>query len=131
MYQKTIVVGNLGRDPEMRYTPSGQAVTDFSIATTRKWTSQDGTPREKTTWFKVTAWGKLGETCNQYLSKGRLVLVEGDVDASAWLPKDGGDPRATLELTARNVRFLGRRDAGYDDSQDPPTSEIAEDAIPF
>jgi single-strand DNA-binding protein len=132
MYQNTIVVGYLGRDPEMRYTPSGAAVTSFSMATTRKWTNQDGSPGEKTTWFRVTAWRKLAETCNQYLTKGRLVLVEGEIDASAWTPQDGGDPRATLELTARNVRFLGRREgAAYDDSQGSSAGEVSEDAIPF
>jgi len=133
MYQNTVVVGHLGRDPEMRYTPSGTAVTNFSIATTRKWTSQDGTPKEKTTWFRVSAWGKLGELCNQYLAKGRLALVEGDIDASAWQPKDGGDPRASLELRARNVRFLGGRgDSNYSQgagSQEP--GSISEDEIPF
>lgn len=109
MYSKTVVVGHLGRDPEMRYTSTGQSVTSFSVATTRRWTSQDGNQQEKTTWFRVTAWGKLGELCNQYLTKGRLVLVEGDIDASAWKSQDG-EPRASLELTARNVRFLGGRD---------------------
>lgn len=108
MYQNTIVVGNLGRDPEMRYTASGTPVTSFSVATTRRWKSAEGEDREKTTWFRVSAWGQLAETCNQYLTKGRLVLVEGEVDASAWKGNDG-EARATLELRARNVRFLGRR----------------------
>ncbi len=106
MYQKTLVIGHLGRDPEMRYTPGGQAVTSFSVATTRKWMDKNGQQQEKTTWFRVTAWDKLGELCNQYLTKGRLVLVEGDVDANAFTGQDG-QPRASLELTARNVRFLG------------------------
>ena len=130
MYQTTIVVGHLGKDPEMRYTSSGVPVTSFSIATTRKWTSQDGTPGEKTTWFKVTAWRKLAETCNQYLSKGRLVLVEGEIGASAWVPRDGGDPRATLELTARNVKFLGRREPAAGEAEGPP-ADMAADDIPF
>ena len=77
MYQKIVIVGNLGRDPEMRYTPSGQPVTNLSVATNRKWTSADGTPGEETIWFRVSVWGKQAETCNQYLSKGRQVLVEG------------------------------------------------------
>ncbi len=106
MYQHVVIVGNLGRDPEMRYTPSGVPVTTFSVAVNRKWKSQDGEPREKTTWFRVKAWRKLGELCNQYLTKGQLVLVEGDIDASAWIGQDN-EPRATLELTAQNVRFLG------------------------
>ncbi len=138
MYSKTIVVGHLGRDPELRYTASGQAVSSFSVATTRRWTSQDGTQQEKTTWFRVTAWGKLGELCHQYLAKGRLVLVEGDIDASAWRSSDG-EPRASLELTARNVRFLGGRDmmgpvpamtgAGGHMDAEPPM--IEEEEIPF
>jgi len=132
MYQHTVIVGNLGRDPEMRYTQSGVAVTSFSVAVNRKWTNQDGTPGEKTTWFRVSAWRKLAETCNQYLSKGRLVLVEGEVSASAWTPQDGGDPRASLELNARNVKFLGGREAAaYDDPQAARGEEIAEEAIPF
>ena len=89
MYQTTVVVGHLGKDPEMRYTPSGQAVTSFTMATSRKWTGADGQSQEKTTWFKVTAWGKLAEICNQYLNKGKLVLVEGEVEASAWTGQDG------------------------------------------
>ena len=106
MYQKVVIVGNLGSDPELRYTPQGVPVASFSVAVNRRWTSGDGQLQEKTTWFRVTAWRKLAEQCNQYLSKGRLVLVEGEIEASAWLDKEG-NPRATLELTARNVRFLG------------------------
>ncbi len=109
MFSKTIIVGHLGRDPELRYTAGGQPVCSFSVATNRSWTDQNGQPQEKTTWFRVTAWGKLGELCNQYLSKGRLVLAEGEIDASAWKATDG-EPRASLELTARNVRFLGGKD---------------------
>jgi len=107
VYQNTIVVGHLGRDPEMRYLPSGAPVTSFTIATTRKWTNAEGQPQEKTTWFRVTAFGKQAEPCNQYLAKGRLVLVEGDIDVSTWSDKSTNEPRATLELRARTVRFLG------------------------
>jgi len=121
MYQRTIVVGHLGRDPEMRYTPDGTPVTTFSVATTRRWTNAEGQPQEKTTWFRVTAWRKLAETCNQYLSKGRLVLVEGDIDVSAWNDKTSGEARATLELQARVVRFLGGRGE---------RAEVAEEAAP-
>jgi len=114
MYQNTIVIGHLGTDPQMKYTATGQAVTDFRIATTRRWKNANGEQQEKTTWFRVSAWGKLGELCNQYLSKGRLVLVEGEIDASAWVGQDG-QPRASLELRARNVRFLGGRGAQPED----------------
>lgn len=113
MYQKTLVIGHLGRDPEMRYTPSGVPVTSFSLATTRKWTNQNGEAQEKTTWFRVTCWRKTAELAAQYLKKGRLVLVEGDIDASAYADREG-NPRASLELTATNLKFLGgsREDGG-------------------
>ncbi len=134
MYQTTVVVGHLGRDPEMRYTPSGQAVTNFSVASSRKWTGTDGQPQEKTTWFKVTTWGKLAELCNQYLTKGRLVLVEGNIDASAWTGQDG-TPRATLELTARNVQFLGGAGSGAPGAEGGTLRErpggVEEEEIPF
>lgn len=134
MYQNTIVVGHLGDDPKMRYTPTGQAVTDFRIATNRRWKNANGEPQEKTTWFRVSAWGKLAELCNQYLAKGRLVLVEGEIDASAWVGQDG-QPRASLELRARNVRFLGGRgaqpeDVGLVDREDLGP-DISDTNVPF
>ncbi len=109
MFQECIIVGNLGRDPEMRFTPDGQPVTSFSVAVNRRWTNQDGTQSEKTTWFRVTTWGRSAETCNQYLKKGRLVLVAGEIDVSTFMGQDG-QPRATLELRARQVKFLGGRE---------------------
>jgi single-strand DNA-binding protein len=131
MYQRTIVVGHLGRDPEMRYTPSGVPVTSFSIATTRKWTNANGEPQEKTTWFRVTCWRKQAELAAQYLQKGRLVLVEGEIDASAWTDREG-NPRASLELTAFTVRFLGGRGEGGEAAGGGPGEElISEDEIPF
>ncbi len=115
MYHKVILVGNLGRDPEMRYSPSGQAVTNFSIATSEKWTDAQGQPQERTLWWRVSVWGRLAETCNQYLKKGRQVLVEGRMNGD---PKTGG-PRifqrqdstygAAFEVTAFTVKFLGTR----------------------
>ena len=132
MYQKTIIVGNLGRDPEMRYTPSGTAVTNFSVAVSRRWTGRDGQQQEKTTWFRVNAWDKLGELCNQYLSKGRLVLVEGDVEARAWTSQEG-EARASLEMRAFNVRFLGGagQAEGYDAGDANDSLAAGEDDIPF
>ena len=129
MYQKTVIVGHLGNDPEMRYTPSGVPVTSFNVAVDRRWRDQNGDLQKRTTWFRVTAWRKLAETCAQYLSKGRLVLVEGDVDASAWTGQDG-QPRASLELTARTVQFLGSR--GDQGTAGPPEApSVAEEDIPF
>ncbi len=110
-YQKTIVVGNVGRDPEMRYTPSGVPVTSFTVAANRRWTSQSGEQQEKTTWFRVTCWRKLAETAAQYLQKGKLILVEGDIEAQAYTDREG-KARATLELTATNLQFLGARGEG-------------------
>ncbi len=136
MYSKTVIVGHLGRDPEMRFTSGGQSVTSFSVATDRLWTDQSGQTQERTTWFRVTAWGKLGELCNQYLSKGRIVLVEGDVEASAWKSQEG-EARASLELTARNVRFIGGRDmvmsssGRMQESSDTGSASIDEEEIPF
>lgn len=127
MYQQCTIVGNLGRDPELRYTPNGQPVTDFSVAVNRKWTGQDGSPAEETVWFKVTCWGKLAETTNQYLAKGRQVLVVGRVNASAWTGQDG-NPRATLELTAQTVQFLGSRGDAPNAGGAMPSNE---EEIPF
>jgi single-strand DNA-binding protein len=118
MYSKTIVVGHLGRDPEQRFTPAGQSVTNFSVCVNRSWTDANGQLQEKDTWFKVTTWGKLAELCAQYLSKGRLVLVEGEIDTSAWTDKEG-NPRATLELNAKNVRFLGKNGESRDLDEKP------------
>ncbi len=135
MYQRTIVIGHLGRDPEMRYTPAGVPVTSFSVATTRKWTTANGEQQEKTTWFRVTAWRKLGELAAQYLKKGRLVLVEGDIEASAYTDREG-NARASLELTATNVRFLGGRGDGTEGVGGPAAGgaddfPVHEDDIPF
>jgi single-strand DNA-binding protein len=124
MYQRVLVIGNLGGDPIMKYTPDGVPVTKFSVAVNRKWKGADGEPKEKTTWFRVTAWRKLAETCNTYLRKGRLVLVEGEVEASAYLGQDG-QPKASLDLTASNVRFLGTR--GEDSA---PAASVEHDAAP-
>lgn len=141
MYHKVIVVGHLGRDPEMRYTPSGTAVTNFSVATTRRWKSQDGSDGEETVWFRITAWRNLAEVCNQYLSKGRLVLVEGLIN-----PGENGSPRvyqrqdgtwgAQYEITASTVKFLGGRgerveDTSYQEPEEPPPGFVEENDIPF
>ena len=115
MFHTIIIAGNVGRDPEMRYTPSGQAVTNFSIATSRQYTSSDGQPVKETIWFRIATWGKLAETCNQYLKKGRQVLVEGRLvpDPNTGGPRtfnrQDGTVGAAFEVTASTVRFLGSR----------------------
>jgi single-strand DNA-binding protein len=148
MYQKVVIVGNLGRDPELRYTPQGDAVTSFSVATSRRWTGRDGQPVEETIWFRVSVWGKHAEACNQYLSKGRQVLVEGSLtpDRETGGPRiwtdNEGRPRAGYDLRATTVQFLGGGGGGgagpgsgsgssnyQNDYPEPDT--IAEDEIPF
>lgn len=112
MYQKIIIVGNLGRDPEMRYTPDGQAVTSMNVATNRTYTNKDGQKVTETAWFRVSAWGKQAENCNQYLFKGARVLVEGrlQVDPNTggprvWIRQDG-TAGASFEINAASVQFL-------------------------
>ena len=113
MYQKLVIVGRLGRDPEMRYTQDGTPVTSFSVATDRRWTSQSGESQQRTVWFRVSAWRRLAETCNQYLAKGRMVLIEGELTEPRPYQGRDGEWRASLDVTARAVKFLGgRSDAG-------------------
>ena len=112
---KILVIGNLGSDPEMRYTPNGNAVTSFSVATNRRYKTSDGETREETEWFRVNAWNRLGETCNQYLQRGSKVYVEGTLTSGAYLSNDG-DPRASLDIRATEVRFLDSRNSGPSNS---------------
>ena len=118
MYHTLILVGNVGRDPEMRYTPSGQPVTSFSVATNRQYTANSGETVKETIWFRVTTWGKTAEVCNQYVKKGSKVLVEGRLTPDAntggprvWTAQDG-TPRASFQVTASTVRFLSSRGDG-------------------
>lgn len=105
-YQQIIVVGNVGRDPELRYTPSGIAVTDFSVASSRRWTDQNGQAVERTTWWRVTCWRRQAEIVAQYVKKGRQVMVvASQVEANAYTGRDG-EARASLDITADEVRFL-------------------------
>jgi single-strand DNA-binding protein len=142
MYQQIIIVGNLGKDPEMRYTPSGTPVTSMSIATNRKYTGSDGQVVKETTWFRVSVFGKMAETVAQYLKKGSAVLVEGRLTPD----KNSGGPRtyqrqdgtmgATYEVFANNVRFLGSRGEGSAGPASTPSEEevpvgSTEDEIPF
>ena len=133
MYQQITLIGNLGNDPEMRYTPSGVPVTSFSIAVNRRWTNANGEQQEKTTWFRVTCWRKLAETAAQWVKKGKLLLVEGEVEAQAYIDREGA-ARGTLELTATNFKFLGGRGEGGEGSAGGTGGEdfpVHEDEIPF
>ncbi|HKJ26266.1 MAG TPA: single-stranded DNA-binding protein [Anaerolineales bacterium] len=137
-YQKIVIVGNLGRDPEMSYLPNnGQAVTNFSIATNRQYTASNGERVKETTWFRITAWGRQAETCNEYLRQGSQVLVEGRLNPDRetggpriWNRQDG-TPGASYEITADRVVFLTTRNTqgGYSNEND--SEMMGEDDIPF
>ncbi len=138
MINKVILVGNLGGDPEMRYTQSGTAVANFSIATNEKWTDQNGEVQERTEWHRVVAFGRLAEICGEYLSKGQQVYIEGKLQTRKWTGDDGVD-RWTTEVVARQMKMLGGRKNGQSQNR-PPESPPAEpsdnvddylDDIPF
>lgn len=122
-YQYTIIIGNVGRDAELRYTPQGVAVCDFTVAVSRRWNDKNSNEqREKTTWFKVSAWRGLAETASQYVKKGMQIMVAGEVDASAYTGQDG-QARASLDLTARDIKFLGRREDAVHQGEYPSEPE--------
>lgn len=118
MYQSTTLVGNVGKDPELKFTPSGQAVCSFSVATNRKYKTGSGEQVNETTWFRITTWGKTAEACNQYVRKGSKVLIEGRLtpDKATGGPrvynKQDGTPAASYEITASTVRFLSGNEGG-------------------
>jgi len=146
---KAIIIGNLGRDPEIRFTAGGQAVANFTVATNESWTDKAGQKQERTEWHKIVVWGKLGELCGQYLAKGRQCFVEGRIQTREWTDKEG-KKNYTTEIVAQNVQFLGSRDGAgarngngkpQDDMGPPPPgiieesmtapAPVGEDDIPF
>jgi single-strand DNA-binding protein len=139
MVNRVILVGRLGRDPEMRQTTSGTAVTNFSVATNEKWKNSAGEPQERTEWHKVVTWSKLAEISNQYLTKGQLVFIEGRIQTREWDDRDG-NKRQTTEIVASDMKMLGggRGDApaateavGVAESGPAMDSGVTEDDIPF
>ncbi len=108
---KVILLGRLGQDPELKYTPGGSPVCNFSLATTESWTDKAGAKQEKTEWHRVVVWGKLAELCNQYLAKGRQAFLEGRLQTRSWDDKDG-HKRYTTEILASTVQFIGGASAG-------------------
>src|SRR5947209_12446561 len=104
---KVILIGNLGKDPEVRYTPSGQAVANFTIATNENWTDKQGQKQERTEWHRVVVWGKMAEVVGQHLTKGRQVYVEGRLQTRSWDDKTSGQKRYATEIVANTVQFLG------------------------
>ena len=142
MINKVILVGRLGRDPELRYTPSGTAVANFSLATDERWSS-NGETQSRTEWHNIVVWSKLAEICNQYLTKGRLVFIEGRLQTRDWEDKDG-NKRRTTEIVATDMKMLGGRredapvgqtvaaetESGSESSNDMEVG-ITDDDIPF
>lgn len=133
---KVILIGNLGADPEIRYTAGGQAVANFRLATSENWTNKEGQREQRTEWHRVVVWGKQAELCKEYLSKGRQVFVEGRLQTRQWDDKDG-NTRYTTEVVAQGVRFLGGRgadtrdDHSSPDSGSAPSDDFYENDIPF
>ena len=121
---KIMLIGNLGSDPEMRYIPSGSAVSNFSLAVNRRYTTSQGEQREETEWFRIAAWGQLAETTNQYLQKGSKVYVEGRAASSAYTDKDG-QARGSIEVTAERIQFLDPKGTTYDQGAPPPDRNAA------
>ena len=139
---KAILIGNLGRDPEVRYTPGGLAVANFSMATSETWTNKEGEKETRTEWHRIVAWGKLGEICGEYLSKGKQIYIEGRIQTREWEDKEG-NKRYTTEITASQMLMLGSRESAGEsrpspssdmDSPnlpEPPISKTKDDDIPF
>jgi single-strand DNA-binding protein len=132
---KVMIIGNVGKDPELRYTPDGTATARFSVAVNRVWKSPDGERKEETEWFNVVVWRKLAETCSSYVHKGLSVYVEGRLQTRKWTDKEGLE-RRTTELIATDVRFLDKRTAAAGEGEGPAASageesQDATDEIPF
>lgn len=134
---KVMIIGHLGRDPEMRYTPSGRPVTTYSVATSRSWNTSDGDRRSDTEWFNVVAWGSLAEICKQYLVKGQQVYIEGRLQTRRW-EDDDGNKRTTVEIVAKEMIMLGDRKKKSDQEPDEDATEFEtngfdteEDEFPF
>jgi single-strand DNA-binding protein len=119
---KVLLLGNIGRDPEVRYTASGKAVATFTLATSQRWRDQDGNDQERTEWHRIVAWGRLGEICGEYLSKGKQVFIEGRIQTREWEDQDG-NKRTTVEVIANDMIMLGGG-GGYSQNRDAdePTS---------
>lgn len=131
MINKVILIGNLGADPEVRYTQSGTPCATFNVATTERWKGQDGQRQEQTEWHRIVAWSGLAEVCGEYLKKGHRVYIEGKLQTRKWQAQDGSD-RYTTEIVAREMKMLTARDGGsattYRD--EPPAPSMGDD-VPF
>jgi single-strand DNA-binding protein len=128
---KVMIIGHLGRDPEMRYTPSGRPVTTFAVTTTRSWNTTDGERRTETEWFNVVTWGNLAEICKQYLTKGQQVYIEGRLQTRRWDDAEG-TKHTSVEIVANEMMILGdRKDANHVQGSEPIETEEIDDEYPF
>lgn len=134
---KAILIGNLGKDPEIRYTPSGQAVASFPLATTRRWRDKEGQQQEQTEWHNIVVWGRQAENAKEYLKKGRPVYIEGRIQTRNYEDKDGVK-RYITEIVALTMQFLGGRPEGATGertapppSEEPPDVSAEDDDLPF
>lgn len=125
---KVMIIGRLGRDPEMRYTPSGRPVTTFSVATSRSWNTSEGERRTETEWFNVVAWSSLAEICKEYLKKGQQVYIEGRLQTRYWDDNEG-NKHSSVEIVASEMIILGERRENQSAAEEPETTE--EDEFPF
>jgi len=137
-FQKMIIVGNLGQDPELRYTPQGTPVCNFSVATNERWRDSGGETQERTTWFRVAVWGKRAEVVNQYLKKGSQVYIEGRLSVREYTGRDGV-VRTSLDVNASDIQFLDRKSGDVDQgpisesgsAENPPASPTGDEDVPF
>ena len=128
---KVILVGNLGRDPELRFTGNGNPVANFTIATSSNWTGKDGQKQERTEWHRIVVWGKQAEICGQYLVKGKQVFIEGSLQTRSWEDRDG-NKRYTTEVRAMRVLMLGKPEGKSQAEPAPPADpDFSDDDIPF
>ncbi len=138
-FAQTIIIGNVGRDPEMRYLQSGAGVCSFSVAVSRRWNDKNSNEqKEKTVWYRITCWRQLAETANNYVHKGMQIMVVGELEPAHAYLDNSGQPAATLELTAQNFQFLGQRgdnqgggSGGYEDQYSGGQGASNVDDIPF
>ncbi|MGB7874908.1 MAG: single-stranded DNA-binding protein [Anaerolineales bacterium] len=126
---KVMVIGHLGKDPEMRYTPSGRPVTTFSVAVSRSWNTADGERRSETEWFNIVAWGNLAEICKQYLHKGKQVYIEGRLQTRRWEDNEG-QKRTSVEVVANEMMMLGDRRDSSSQSQEQSSEEKEDHSEP-
>jgi single-strand DNA-binding protein len=128
---KVMIIGHLGRDPEMRYTPNGRPVTTFSVATSRNWSTTEGEKRAETEWFNIVTWGNLAEICKQYLTKSQQVYIEGRLQTHRWEDNEGVK-HSSVEIVANEMMMLGeRRDSNHSQPGDVNESEEQEEDFPF